>query len=68
MEPNMEVNLDNINNEVCLIETIEVKGEFIMEKRHRHERRQRSLNHCSRYERRVHDRRGALSNKIDITI
>ncbi|QUM82676.1 hypothetical protein HWV01_21720 [Moritella sp. 5] len=64
----MEVNLDNINNEVCLIETIEVKGEFIMEQRHRHERRQRQSNHSSRYERRLHNRRNPHRNKIDITI
>jgi len=60
-----------INNSVIdteVIETIEVQGEFIIEQRHRHERRQRQSNHCSLYERRLNNRRNARRNKIDITI
>ncbi|CAM3056403.1 hypothetical protein [Moritella viscosa] len=64
----MEMNLDNMNNEVSLIDTVEVKGEFIMEQRHRQERRQRQSNHCSLYERRLHNRRSAHRNKIDIKV
>ncbi|QUM74867.1 hypothetical protein HWV00_00560 [Moritella sp. 24] len=64
----MEANIEQINKDTEVIETIEVEGEFIMEQRHRHERRQRQLNHCSRYERRSTSRRNARKNKIDITI
>lgn len=64
----MEVNLNNMNNEGDIIETIEVEGGFIMEQRHRHERRQRQLNHSSRYERRLNNRRNARRNKINIII
>ncbi|PKH07612.1 hypothetical protein CXF93_06585 [Moritella sp. Urea-trap-13] len=64
----MEANIDDVNQGFEVIDTIEVKGEFIMEQRHRHERRQRLLKHNPRYERRVSKRRDARSNKIDITI
>jgi len=64
----MEADLNNMKNKIDVIETIEIEGEFIMEQRHRRERRQRKLNYCSRYERRVSSRRNARSNKIDITI
>ncbi len=64
----MEANLKNVEQDIDVIDTIEVAGEFIMEHRHRRERRQRQLNHHSRYERRVNNRRNARCNKIDITI
>jgi hypothetical protein len=58
----MEANIDNVNQDIEVIDTIEVAGEFIME------RRQRKLNHNPRYERRVSKRRGARSSRIDITV
>jgi len=64
----MEADLNNMKNKIDVIETIEIEGEFIMEQRHSRERRQRQLNYCSRYERRVSSRRNARRNKIDITI
>lgn len=64
----MEANLEELEQSVDVIDTIEVEGEFIMEHRHHRERRQRQLNHNPRYERRVSNRRNARSNKIDITI
>jgi hypothetical protein len=64
----MEANLDDVNQGIDVIDTIEIAGEFIMEHRHRHERRQRKLYHHPRYERRVSKRRDARSNRIDITI
>jgi len=64
----MDANLDEINKDINVIDTIEIAGEFIMEQRHRRERRQRRLNYCSRYERRTSGRRNARNNKIDITI
>lgn len=64
----MEANIENINQDIEVIDTIEVKGEFIMGHRHRHERRQRKLNHNPRYERRVSKRRDARGSKIDIIV
>ncbi|EDM68317.1 MAG: hypothetical protein COA76_13145 [Moritella sp.] len=64
----MDAKQDAVNQEINVIDTIEIAGEFIMEQRHRHERRQRQSNHCSRYERRLNNRRNARRNKIDITI
>ncbi|QFI39464.1 hypothetical protein FR932_17265 [Moritella marina ATCC 15381] len=64
----MEANIDNINEDIDVIDTIEVEGEFIMEQRHSNERRQRLLKHNPRYERRVSKRRDAHSGKIDITV
>lgn len=64
----MDAKTKSLNTETNVIETIEVEGEYIMEQRHRHERRQRQINHNSRYERRAQNRRNARSNKIDITI
>ena len=64
----MDAKQDVVNQEINVIDTIEIAGEFIMEQRHRHERRQRQSNHSSRYERRLNNRRNARRNKIDITI
>jgi len=64
----MEANLEDVNQDIEVIDTIAVAGEFIMEQRHRHERRQRLLKHNPRYERRVSKRRDARSSKIDITV
>ena len=64
----MEIKLEEMNQHVDVIDTIEVKGEFIMEQRHRHERRQRQLVHNPRYERRISKRRNARRGKIDIII
>jgi hypothetical protein len=64
----MEVKLEEINQNVDVIDTIEIKGEFIMEQRHRHERRQRQLLHNPRYERRISKRRNAHRDKINIII
>jgi len=64
----MEAELNKMKNKVGVIETIKIEGEYIMEQRHRQERRQRQLTHCSRYERRSSSRRNARRNKVDITI
>ncbi|NQZ49941.1 MAG: hypothetical protein HRT95_07060 [Moritella sp.] len=64
----MDAKQDAVNQGINVIDTIEIAGEFIMEQRHRRERRQRKLNYCSRYERRTSNRRNARSNKIDIII
>ena len=64
----MDAKQDAVNQGINVIDTIEIAGEFIMEQRHRRERRQRKLNYCSRYERRTSSRRNARSNKIDIII
>ncbi|SQD79535.1 hypothetical protein [Moritella yayanosii] len=64
----MDVKQDAVNKEINTIDTIEIAGEFIMEQRHGCERRQRKLNYCSRYERRISCRRNARSNTIDIII
>lgn len=64
----MDAKQDAVNQGINVIDTIEIAGEFIIEQRHRHERRQRQSNHCSRYERRLHNRRSIHRNKIDITI
>ncbi|NQZ94051.1 MAG: hypothetical protein HRT97_17130 [Moritella sp.] len=64
----MDAKQDVVNQEINVIDTIEIAGEFIMEQRHRHERRQRQSNHSSRYERRLNNRRNARRNKIDIII
>ena len=64
----MDAKQDVVNQEINVIDTIEIAGEFIMEQRHRHERRQRQSNHSSRYERRLNNRRNARRKKIDIII
>jgi len=64
----MEADKMTTNTDAKIIETIEVGGEYIMEHRHHHERRQHQLAHNHRYERRLNNRRNARSNKIDITI
>ena len=51
-----------------IIDTIEINGEFQIEKRSYHDIRQEQNKHRQKYDRRQHNRRYGRGSKIDISV
>jgi len=51
-----------------IIDTIEINGEFHIEKRSHHDRRQVQNKHWQKYDRRQQNRRYSHGSKIDISV
>lgn len=56
-------------NQSSILDTVEVDGEFIIEKRYNGQcRRKRNAKHWQRYDRRLQQRRSSIHSRVDIEV